>query len=92
MAEITKNRIYSSKSGDNLSRFPQGISVSGPKNDDFSKKISKNINKYYVDNQFIMRQIVEITNISVKTLARGEYGYYLHTQAGSIKQLPLSKN
>jgi len=39
-----------------------------------------------------MRQIVEITNISVKTLARGEYGYYLHTQAGSIKQLPLSKN
>jgi hypothetical protein len=75
----------------NLSKFSQGISVLAPKNDDFSSKILKNINEISTDNQSVTSQIVETTNISVKTLARGEYGYYLHTQAGSIKQLPLEK-
>ena len=51
----------------------------------------KNINEKCIDNQLFTWQIVETTNISVKTLARGDYGYYLHTQAGSIKQLPLEK-
>jgi hypothetical protein len=34
----------------------------------------------------------ETPNISVKTLAGGDSGYYLHIQAGSIKHLPLLQN